>query len=411
MLNKDQQRELAYLVKIDDICPITGSDNCECAVVGGWHVMVKKGTFKKSDVAIYFEIDSLVDLTRPEFAFMSKYKGRVKSQRFRFGKSAEEVGAGFISQGLLMHPNDLGWEVEPCPAPAFYTAKDGNGNYHYANDESRFVTELLNVHYYDPEDEKRKKEPKDKVPQMPKFFRTKLGRWLMRHTFTRKLCIKLFGKKKKKKGWPEWVAKTDEERVQNIPWIIKDEDEWICTEKIDGTSTTVSVRRKGKKFESYICSRNVVFDKPDKDCFYDTNVYVEMAEKYHLVEFLTDYLKEHKDVEWATIQGETYGDGIQNRGYSLKDERRFAGFNFVDSVNSRWNSVDAKALAEKYDIPWVPILDENFKMPETVDELLEMATGESVIDGLPREGFVFRSKDGKKSFKAVSNEFLLKYHS
>ena len=407
MLNKDQQRELAYLVKIDDICPITGSDNCECAVVGGWHVMVRKGTFKQGDVAIYFEIDSLVDLERPEFAFMSKYHGRVKTQKYTFG------GKGLmISQGLLMHPNDLGWlPVIDEYDIAYGVLTNTSEPVRKVDDESRFVTELLNVHYYDPEDEKRKKEPKDKVPQMPKFFRTKLGRWLMRHTFTRKLCIKLFGKKKKKKNWPEWVAKTDEERVQNIPWIVKDEDEWVCTEKIDGTSTTVSVKRKGKKFESYICSRNVVFDKPDKDCFYDTNVYVEMAEKYRLVEFLADYLKEHKDIEWATIQGETYGDKVQNRTYSLKDERRFAGFNFVDSVNSRWNSVDAKALAEKYDIPWVPILDENFKMPETVDELLEMATGESVIDGLPREGFVFRSKDGKKSFKAVSNEFLLKYHN
>ena len=27
-----------------------------------------------------------------------------------------------------------------------------------------------------------------------------------------------------------------------------------------------------------------------------------------------------------------------------------------------------------------------------------------------REGIVFRSKDGSKSFKAVSNEYLLKYH-
>ena len=36
MLNKEGQRELAYVVKIDNILPIVGSDNCECAVVGGW---------------------------------------------------------------------------------------------------------------------------------------------------------------------------------------------------------------------------------------------------------------------------------------------------------------------------------------------------------------------------------------
>lgn len=36
MVNKETGiRELAYIVKIDDIQPIEGSDNCECAVIGG----------------------------------------------------------------------------------------------------------------------------------------------------------------------------------------------------------------------------------------------------------------------------------------------------------------------------------------------------------------------------------------
>jgi len=38
------------------------------------------------------------------------------------------------------------------------------------------------------------------------------------------------------------------------------------------------------------------------------------------------------------------------------------------------------------------------------------ATGASEINGGMREGIVFRSQGGVKSFKAVSNEFLLKYH-
>ena len=69
----------------------------------------------------------------------------------------------------------------------------------------------------------------------------------------------------------------------------------------------------------------------------------------------------------------------------------------------------AKKL-EPYGIHSVPVIDENFILPDTVDELLEYATGLSAIDGGMREGIVFRSKDGSKSFKVVSNEFLLKYH-
>ena len=33
MLNKNNERELAYVVKVNEIKPITGSDNCECTVI------------------------------------------------------------------------------------------------------------------------------------------------------------------------------------------------------------------------------------------------------------------------------------------------------------------------------------------------------------------------------------------
>lgn len=52
MINPNTQtRELAYVVKIDAIEPIVGSDNCEAAIVGGWKVMVRKNTFQPGDLA------------------------------------------------------------------------------------------------------------------------------------------------------------------------------------------------------------------------------------------------------------------------------------------------------------------------------------------------------------------------
>ena len=69
-----------------------------------------------------------------------------------------------------------------------------------------------------------------------------------------------------------------------------------------------------------------------------------------------------------------------------------------------------KDLLEEYGIPCVPVIDGSYILPDTVDELLEYAAGKSVIDGGMREGIVFRSLDGKKSFKAVSNEYLMKFH-
>ena len=81
------------------------------------------------------------------------------------------------------------------------------------------------------------------------------------------------------------------------------------------------------------------------------------------------------------------------------------------SHSGRFDSVTMKFFLESnYNIPCVPIIDPTFILPDSVEELLEYATGTSEIDGGMREGIVFRSFDGSKSFKAVSNEFLLKYH-
>ena len=134
-----------------------------------------------------------------------------------------------------------------------------------------------------------------------------------------------------------------------------------------------------------------------------------MALKYKVEDALRQILEDNPSFDWVTLQGETYGAGIQKRDYSLKDHD-FVGFNFITSAGGRWNSVEAKELMDGFGIPWVPIVDEHFILPDTVEELLNIATGDSVVDGGMREGLVFRSKDGSKSFKAVSNEFLMKYH-
>ena len=408
MLNKNNVRELAYVITIDDILPIAGADRVEQAVVGGWHIMTRKGQFEPGDSAIYFEIDSKVPETET-FEFLAPKHYKVKTQKYFKGT--------VISQGLLMSAEDFGWtvQIEPLGGVRTEVIIDDEGKAHYPNDESRFLTEKLGVKYAVDEDNVRKAASADKYKKMSqrngKLFSHQPFRWLMKREWGKKLLFIFFGNKKDKKGWPAWVQKTDEERIQNMPWILEDKNPWIATEKIDGTSTTFTIKRgKGfKKNEFYICSRNVVFDKPDKKCFYDTNVYIEMAEKYNVEKVLTDLLKKYPNEDWITIQGETYGAGVQKRDYSMKNHD-FMAFNLIMSKTGRWNTVHMKKELEEYNIPSVPIVDEEFILPDSVEELLDYATGKSVVDGGMREGIVFRYKDGSKSFKAVSNEFLLKYH-
>lgn len=389
MLNEKKERELAYVVKIDEIHPIEGADRVEVAIVNGWHIMVRKDQFKPGDLAVYFEIDSKVPAEEP-FMFLEPKHFKIKTQKYFKGT--------VISQGLLMGFEDFGWEKDA------YKLGD-------------FLTQKLKVTYAVEEDNARKASSVDKYKKMAqrhgKLFSHQPFRWLMRRTWGKKILFLFFGKTSDKKtGWPAWVAKTDEERVENMPWIFDNKSPFVATEKIDGTSTTFTMKRgKFGKNDFYVCSRNVVFDKPDKNCFYDTNVYIEMAEKYDIEKILESILTDDPTLDWVTLQGETYGAGIQKRDYGLK-EHRFAGFNFITSKEGRWDSVRAAKFMTQYNIPWVPILDENYILPDTIEELRAFSHSEgSRIDGVIKEGIVFRSQDGSMSFKCVDPEFLMKYHA
>ena len=391
MLNKQGERELAYVAKVTEILPIEGADRVEIAKINGWTCMVAKGAFQVGDLGIFFEADAKVPKTEP-FAFMEKRNYKVKVQKFFKGT--------VISDGLLMSFEDFGWEKDK-----------------YA--EGDFLTKELGITYADAEDNKRKANSGDKYKKMAqrhgKLFAKQPFRWLMKRTWGRKLLFLFFGKKRdKRSAWPSWVVKTDEERIQNLTMKIADfqKEKWIPTEKIDGTSTTFTIKRKPfGKYEFYVCSRNVVFDKPDKNCFYDTNVYLEMAEKYDIENKLANLLKSMPKVNFITLQGETYGSNIQKRDYSIK-EHDFKAFNFIVGTEAgpiRYGSNEMMAILAPLDIPCVPIF-EAIELPGTCDEILELAGGASAIDGLPREGLVFRSLDGSKSFKAVDNKFIMKYH-
>ena len=406
MLNpKTNERELVYVVLIDGIEPIPGYDRVEQAIVGGWHVIVQKGQFKVGDPAIYFEIDSRVPADRECFAFLEKRNYKVKTLKM----------CKTISQGLLMHAEDFGWHIARTYDAVCIV--DDEQISHFADDESRFLTKKLSVVYADEEDNIRKAASVDKYKKMisrrPHLFKKPWARWMMKRNWGREVMFFFFGRKKDKKdSWPIWVQKTDEERVQNMPWILNNKEDWIATEKIDGTSTTFTMKRgKFGKKSFYVCSRNVCFDTVDKSCYYDNNVYWEMAKKYSIFNVLFKMLDKNPSEEWITIQGETYGKGVQRREYSM-DGHDFAAFNLIFSTKGRVGTIEMINILSQYNIPCVPVIEEKMKINqfENVDAILNYAEGNSQVDGRPREGIVFRSVDGSKSFKAVSNSFLLKYH-
>lgn len=395
MINpKTKERELAYVVQIDDIQPIEGSDNCECAVVGGWHIMVRKNTYIPGSIAVYFEIDSKLPETAEWAAFLAPKHYKVKTQKYTFGGKGN-----FISQGLLVSFADLGWEMDE----------------HELGD---FVTKELGV-VYSVADDNRRKATVNKYARMKQrnaklFAKYNFLNKMYKNNFGKKVLFLFLGRRRDAKAsfWPDWVVKTDEERVQNLPQLFPpDNTEWIVTEKIDGTSTTMTMKRKHfNRYDYYVCSRNVCFDKADKECFYETNVYTEMAEKYHLEDVLKDILKRYDNLAFVTIQGETYGKGIQDRDYHMNDID-FKVFNLILGYKNgevkRLNPKDMTEFLAIYALPCVPIVAEHFILPNSIDEMVAYADGTSVVDGDYREGVVLRTYDGVNSFKAVSNTYLL----
>jgi len=415
MLNKNGQRELVYVVLIDEIMPIEGYDRVELARVGGWHVIVQKEQFKVGDPAIYFEVDSRVPSDRECFAFLAKRKYKIKTIKM----------CGVVSQGLLMHAEDFGWTNE-IDADGHCFIWEGTDHYaqHWPDNESRFLTEKLGVTHIEDEDNKSS-APVDKYKAMaqrrPNIFKKKWARWFMRREWGRKLMFALFGRKKKKSetSFPTkfpFVKRTDEERVENMPWVLKDKTPYIVTQKCDGSSATYILARTHnpfKPFEFYVCSRNVRMLDEKQQCFYDENVYWEMAKKYDIEAKLKSYLKDNRHLTYVCWQGEICGPNIQKNPHHLKENHLFC-FHMIDSSKGKYDMREAELIWHSYGMEIVPIVDTSYRMPDDFDEFKKSADGfysTEVTEGThncPREGYVYyKTTDPNFSFKNVSTSYLL----
>ena len=388
----NDKRALAYTVRCGKIEKIEGADNIELMSVLGWKVIVKIGEFHEGDLCVYFEIDS--KLPEKEWSeFMASKKYKVKTMKL--GKF------NVISQGLAL------------PVSVF--------DVNIPNEEGVDVTELLGVTYSVEEDNARKanKVNKDKKYQSmaarhAKLFKKKPFRWLMRREWGRKLLFMFFGKKKDNpRGWPThfpFIHKTDEERCENLPWVLGYERPLIVTEKLDGTSTTFILERKGRnKYEFYVLSRNVRQADEKQECYHDHNIYWDMAFKYDVENKLREYLEMRPELTYVCIQGESVGS-VQGNPLKLTEDDFYA-FNFIDSEIGRWSSTTGREWVESVGIKWVPILDVNFMMPTDMETFKQMATAPSVVNpNVMREGIVLRDPTNDFSFKNVSREYLLKYN-
>lgn len=381
------ERALAHVEKIEWIKPIEGADNIELIGVLGWVCIAKKGEFTEGDLAVYIEIDSKCPAEDERFAFLESKHYKIKTMKL--GKF------NVISQGLAL-PLTLFPELNHTPIGSD-------------------VTDKLKITYSSEEDIKRKSNksnPNAKYNSMAarhqKLFKNPLMRKLLKNKIGREVLFFILGRKKDEpKDFPSWIVKTDETRIENAPFYLQTQQEWIKTEKLDGTSCTYAVEKtKKNNYEFIVCSRNVRQVDRDQRTYHESNIYWELADKYDIERILVDFAVKN-GYERVVLQGEGVGS-VQGNPYKLT-ENRFYAFNLV--INGvRKGTMELVDFCNENNLMHVPVISTSYSLPNTMEEMKLEADGYSEINPkVKREGFVYRSSDGSQSFKNVSREYLLKH--
>lgn len=356
-------RKLVTHRVIDDLLPIENADAIELAIVDGWQVVVKRGEFQVGDSCCFFEIDSFLPANDSRFEFLLKTGVKVAPDgkeriRLKTIKLRKQ-----LSQGLA-----LPWSEFP--------------EFHGRNDlDSIDMAELIDVIKYE--------RPEPKTANARGNF-------------------------------PEYIPKTDEDRIQNVykRLIHSDRDtKFIPTLKLDGSSCTVAfigehyshywkesdvieVESGNEKIgEIVVCSRNLQLKYDPENHFH------KAAERSGILKFAELLGLQGYNL---AVQGEVMGPGVQGNKENFANYEMFV-FNIYDIDNKRYLSPkDVVNMCKNANVPYAPVLDlPVYPLRLELNELLELSDGPSINAKL-REGIVWKSEDGQTSFKAISNKWLLK---
>jgi len=363
------KRKLATIAVIDEIRPHPDADALELAKIRGWQVVVKIGEFQPKDLCVYCEIDSLMP-ERSEFEFLAPRKYRIKTTKLR----------GQVSQGIAFPLSILPGNIDVINGIKRLTYNRESVNLSPGAD----VTDLLGVTKYE--------EP---IPAC--LGGTAKGRF------------------------PSHSIKTDEERIQNLTddFPMYKNYIWTATEKLDGSSATFSIYED--EFE--VASRNLRLKENENNSFW------KFARENDVEGKMREYMK-ITGMKALTLQGELVGEGIQKNKYRLKGQTVYF-FRVFNPIKYEFISVDLakQAIEEIMGLKFVPIIESNIELPETVEELVTYSDGRSALYDTAREGVVFVAVEPKEgvtvgferdarplddfqnrlSFKVISNKFILKH--
>lgn len=201
-----------------------------------------------------------------------------------------------------------------------------------------------------------------------------------------------------KGGFPSFIPKTDETRVQVLQELLDNHKGSLCyiTEKLDGTSVTYFI----KDGVFGVCSRNMELEENEDNLYWKTARQFNIEEKLRRIGCN------------IAIQGELVGEGIQGNKLKLKGQHVFVFSVFLIDEYRYAMFHEWMKMISALDIPTVPVINDNYRLENNINDILSMSEIFSPMNGsVISEGIVIRLKESRElvSFKAISNEFLLKY--
>lgn len=368
-------RKLATIQKILDINPIPDADAIERVTIKGWNIVSQKGIHKVGDLVAYIEIDSILPI-HPEFEFLRKTSYR----QFKDGSEGFLLRTvrmrGQVSQGLILPLsvlNNLSTDEEMCVGTRSESGELTYGPYDDAVVlvEDADLTNVLGIKLYE--------EP---IPD--------------------ELLTQAKGMS------PSFVPDTSQARVQNSKALVERYAGQLYhqSEKLDGWAASYYLYNN----EFGVCSRGVDY----KDV--EGNPYWAFAHRVNLEARIRAVLEPGANL---ILQGELIGEGIAKNKYKLKgkhvyfyNSRAHTGEDIpVRVILDVLNTTDGERLLE------CPVINENYVLPSTVDQLIEDATIRSKLNPeVWAEGVVNKHKmiahdfNGRTSIKVINPSFLLKYN-
>lgn len=340
-------RKMASIRKILDIKKIENADKICIYLVDGWQIVDEVNKYKINDFVIMLEIDSWVPNALAPFLSKGKVPREFNGIQGEKLKTVKLRGA--LSQGLLL-------PVSVLPKDYFYV-------------EGADVSEILGVQKYEI----------DNTTQGGKSVN----------------------------NWPSIVPKTDQERLQNLKSVFESKikgQAFEITEKLDGSSATYYIDSDGIY---HVMSRNVDLARDEN------NLWWKMSDKYNIENTMLelwsnpDFTKEF--IKGFAIRGEIVGPGVNGNKLQLT-EHDFYVFDFWEPIDGYCPPKERCSIVSVLGLKHVPVHPQLMIFDGSFEKLLESANGQSVLNpNVKREGLVFKSEDGKFTFKVISNEWLLEF--